>query len=219
MPYGIDPAVYADRPHQQPLTGMLHDKTAKKILFTGRLVYYKGADVLLEAFSRLQGNAELFLAGTGVLEPELRERAKALGAEHRVHFLGRRMTSDLRDMFADCDFFVLPSVANSEAFGIVQLEAMVYGKPVINTALPTGVPLVSPDGVTGLTVPPSDPDALAAAMDRLIADDALREQYGKAARTRVLQEYSLQKVMEQTRKVLLPDGYRLGSNFQQKKRR
>ncbi|MCR4761531.1 MAG: glycosyltransferase [Oscillospiraceae bacterium] len=219
VPYGIDPAVYADRPHQQPLTGMLHDKTAKKILFTGRLVYYKGADVLLEAFSRLQGNAELFLAGTGVLEPELRERAKALGAEHRVHFLGRRMTSDLRDMFADCDFFVLPSVANSEAFGIVQLEAMVYGKPVINTALPTGVPLVSPDGVTGLTVPPSDPDALAAAMDRLIADDALREQYGKAARTRVLQEYSLQKVMEQTRKVLLPDGYRLGSNFQQKKRR
>ena len=109
-------------------------------------------------------------------------------------------------MFADCDLFVLPSVANSEAFGIVQLEAMVYGKPVINTALPTGVPLVSIDGETGLTVPPADPDALAAAMEKLLSDDALREQYGKAARERVLSDISLQTVMKKTRAILLkPD--------------
>ena len=217
VPYGIDPAAYENRPHQTPLQEKLHDKSAKKILFTGRLVYYKGADILLDAFAKVQDNAELFLAGTGVLEPELREKAAALGIAERVHFLGRRMTPELRDMFADCDLFVLPSVANSEAFGIVQLEAMVCGKPVINTALPTGVPLVSIHGETGLTVPPSDPDALAEAMQKLITNDALREQYGKAARERVLSTFSLETVMEKTRAVLLkPDSRRM---IQQPKRR
>lgn len=203
VPYGIAPEEYEMRPHLEPLKGYLHDKSAKKILFTGRLVYYKGADVLLEAFANLKSNAELFFAGTGVLEPELQARAETLGIRERVHFLGRRMTPELRDMFAECDLFVLPSVANSEAFGIVQLEAMVNGKPVINTALPTGVPLVSLDGETGLTVPPQDPDALTKAMEQLLTDDALREQYGKAARERVLREFSLQTVMEKTRKILL----------------
>ncbi|MBP0967099.1 MAG: glycosyltransferase [Oscillospiraceae bacterium] len=204
VPYGIDPAAYEQRPHLTPLQNHLHDKTAKKILFTGRLVYYKGADVLLEAFAKTRENAELFLAGNGVLEQELKEKAAFLGIAERVHFLGRRMTPELRDMFADCDMFVLPSVANSEAFGIVQLEAMVYGKPVINTALPTGVPLVSLHGETGLTVPPADPEALAQAMDTLLSDDALRAQYGKAARERVLREFSLDTVMRKTRAVLLP---------------
>ncbi len=208
VPYGIDPAVYEQRPHLTPLQNHLHDKTAKKILFTGRLVYYKGADVLLEAFAQTRENAELFLAGSGVLEQELKERAAALGIAARVHFLGRRMTPELRDMFADCDLFVLPSVANSEAFGIVQLEAMVYGKPVINTALPTGVPLVSIHGETGLTVPPADPEALAQAMDTLLSDDALRAQYGNAARERVLRAFSLETVMRKTRAVLLPNDTR-----------
>lgn len=202
VPYGIEPADYEHRPHLSPLSAVMHDKTAKKVLFTGRLVYYKGADILLEAFSGLQTNAELFFAGTGVLENELKARAEALGIAERVHFLGRRMTPELRDMFAECDLFVLPSVANSEAFGIVQLEAMVNGKPVINTSLPTGVPLVSIDGETGLTVPPQDAPALTAAMEKLLTDDALREQYGRAARERVLREFSLETVMEKTRAVL-----------------
>lgn len=202
VPYGIDPAAYEIRPHLDPYAGHLYNKDAKRILFTGRLVYYKGADVLLEAFANLKTNAELFFAGGGVLENDLRARAETLGIAERVHFLGRRMTPELRDLFAECDIFVLPSVANSEAFGIVQLEAMVYGKPVINTALPTGVPLVSIGGETGLTVPPGDAGALTEAMETLLADDALRAQYGKAARARVLRDFSLKKVMTETRRVL-----------------
>lgn len=205
IPYGIDASLYDAALRIPILQDRLHSKTAKKILFVGRLVYYKGVDVLLEAFAALPEsvNCELFLAGTGVLEEQLKTRAQELGVADRVHFLGRRMDADLRAAFADCDLFVLPSVANSEAFGIVQLEAMVYGKPVINTALPTGVPLVSVHGETGLTVPPSDAEALSNAMELLLRDDELRMQYGKAARRRVLEQFDLQTILAKTRCVLL----------------
>lgn len=114
----------------------------------------------------------------------------------QVHFLGNLEEADLRAAFADCDIFVLPSTANSEAFGIVQQEAMVYGKPVINTALPTGVPHVSLDGVTGITVPPEDVPALAQAIQKLADGKALREQYGRAAAKRVEEEYEEADVVD-----------------------
>lgn len=203
IPYGISAAEYDAVPRMPVLTQRLHHAKAKKILFTGRLVYYKGVDVLLEAFAQVRQESELFLAGEGVLESALRARAAELHIAERVHFLGKRMTPELRAAFADCDVFVLPSVANSEAFGIVQLEAMVYGKPVINTALPTGVPLVSRAGETGLTVPPGDAAALANALDTLLADDALRARYGAAARQRVLDTFEIEHVLRQTWTCLL----------------
>lgn len=203
IPYGISAAEYDAVPRMPVLTSRLHHAGAKKVLFTGRLVYYKGVEVLLEAFAKVRQESELFLAGTGVLEPTLRTRAVELGIAERVHFLGKRMTPELRAAFADCDLFVLPSVANSEAFGIVQLEAMVYGKPVINTALPTGVPLVSLEGQTGLTVSPSNADALACAMETLLSDDTLRARYGAAARKRVLDTFEIEHVLRQTWEILL----------------
>ena len=114
----------------------------------------------------------------------------------QVHFLEPLPEADLRAAFADCDFLVLPSVANSEAFGIVQLEAMVYGKPVINTALPTGVPHVSLDGITGLTVAPGDADALAKAMQTLVDAPELRQSFGAAAAERVKQEFEESGVLD-----------------------
>ena len=192
VPYGIDPKKYLDIPKKPVLTEQLADSSRKKILFAGRLVYYKGVGVLIDAFEKTQG-AELFIVGKGNDEEALRKQAMPLG--ERVHFIGTLSDEDLRAAFSDCDFFVLPSIEKSEAFGIVQLEAMVCGKPVINTDLDTSVPLVSLDGKTGITVKAGDSDELARAMDTLIRNDELRHEYGRAAAERVLSEFSLDSMI------------------------
>lgn len=83
----------------------------------------------------------------------------SLGLEERVKFLGKVSNEPLKYCYQICDVFVLPSVEPTEAFGLVQLEAMAYGKPVINTLLPIGVSFVSIDGKTGLTVEPRNGDS------------------------------------------------------------
>lgn len=194
VPYGITPEDYLLVERSPFLTGRLNDKKNIKVFFTGRLVYYKGVDILLKAFTMTE-NCELFIAGTGEMEQELKDFAKRNNIGKKVHFLGFLPDNELKQAYADCDIFVLPSVAKSEAFGIVQLEAMVYGKPVINTKLPSGVPYVSVHGKTGLTVPPSDAKALAEAINTLAADEKMRESFGKAAAERVMTEFSEKNVI------------------------
>lgn len=100
---------------------------------------------------------------------------------------------DIVPYYQACDAFVLPSCDNNEALGLVQVEAMLCGKPVINTALPTGVPHVSLHGETGLTVPVGDSAALAEAMAVFIEDPGLRIRMGEAARLRALAEFTVDK--------------------------
>lgn len=194
LPYGITVEDYLNIDRKPILTEKLTDKNSVKVFFTGRLVYYKGVDVLLKAFAKVK-NCELFIAGTGELENSLKTCAESRGLTEKVHFLGFLSDEELRQAYADCDIFVLPSVVKSEAFGIVQLEAMVYGKPVINTNLPSGVPHVSLDGETGLTVPPSDVKALAKAINRLAEDKELREELGRNAAERVKEKFSEKKII------------------------
>lgn len=203
IPYGIDVDSYRAAPRLPILRKHQNDAERVRVLFVGRFVYYKGIEVLLEAFQQVHG-CELFLVGRGTeeMETKLRQMTETGGMTQRVHFLGNLSEEELRAAFADCDLFVLPSVANSEAFGLVQLEAMVYGKPVINTALATGVPYVSLNGVTGLTVPPENPQALAAAIQKLADDPALRNAYGKAAVERIEQKFKEADVIEAVYAVL-----------------
>ena len=205
VPYGITPEDYLSVERVPFLTEKCADRESVKIFFTGRLVYYKGVEVLLRAFryaSGAQCKCELFIAGTGELEDKLKAMAERFGIAEKVHFLGFLPDEQLRQAYADCDIFVLPSVVRSEAFGIVQLEAMVYGKPVINTDLPSGVPYVSLHGKTGLTVRPNDPKQLAAAMVKLAKDGGMRERFGKAAKQRVMDVFSEKDVLERLYGVL-----------------
>lgn len=159
------------------------------VLAVGRLVYYKGFDVLVEAMRHV--DARLVIVGGGPLDSALRAQAAAAGVAGKITFLGELQNEEVAPFFAAADVFVLPSVARSEAFGIVQLEAMACGTPVVNTSLDSGVPWVSRHLETGLTVPPRDPRALASAIERLLADDDLRRRFGDAARARVRDEFSV----------------------------
>lgn len=164
------------------------------VLGAGRLVYYKGFEYLVRAMNRV--DAHLLIAGDGPLRADLERAATESGVADRVTLLGR--VEDLRPLYHAADVFALPSVARSEAFGIVQMEAMACGVPVVNTALDSGVPFVSPDGVTGLTVPPADADALGAALTRILDDDALRQRMSAAARARVAGELSAERMARRT---------------------
>lgn len=169
------------------------------ILFVGRLIYYKGADVLVRAMEHV--GADLVMIGRGPLEGELRTIATARGIQDRVRFVPPVDGAELAAWYHAADIFVLPSVARSEAFGLVQIEAHAAGTPVVSTDLTTGVPYANLDGVTGLTVPVGDSGALAVALQRLLIDDATREKFGQQARERALRDFTVERMVENTRAV------------------
>jgi rhamnosyl/mannosyltransferase len=193
---------YRDRCHVVPFgieeQGFLHPDVAqveeirrrhgsRLILAVGRLVYYKGFEYLVEAMRDVH-SGKLIIAGDGPLREYLLAKAQAMGAQDRVELIGNVV--DLAPYYQAADIFVLPSIARSESFGIVQLEAMACGKPVVNTQIDSGVPYVSLDGVTGLTVNPQSPEALSQAINQLMTDADLRKRLGEAARERVRHEFS-----------------------------
>ena len=195
VPYGIPNKIIGDASkfERAGQNEPIHEKTC--FLFVGRLVYYKGCDVLLKAFRSVH-DAELVIVGTGPLESELKRLVEEYGMIDRVHF--KRDLSDQQIMkeYQKCDVFVLPAVARSEAFGLVQIEAMAYGKPVINTALPSGVPYVSIHNVTGLTVEPNHAEQLGDAMNWMVEHPAERMQMGERACQRVKEEYQESTMIE-----------------------
>ncbi|NLL37748.1 MAG: glycosyltransferase [Fretibacterium sp.] len=155
-----------------------------RVLFCGRFSYYKGLSYLLEAIAQVP-DASLILVGRGEKEAELKEQAAALGLEGRMLFLDHLPDELYPAIYHTADLFVLPSAYRSEAFGIVSLEAMAAGLPLVTTELGTGTSFYNVDGETGFVVPPMDPDALAEAINKLLTDRELASQMGLAARKRV----------------------------------
>jgi rhamnosyl/mannosyltransferase len=189
LPYGVSPSLTT--PSEPSRTS---DGTALRILFVGRLVYYKGLDVLLHAVARVTEEPTLLsIVGAGPLRAELEELASALGVQHRVEFLGAVDDVALRDLYQVHDVFVMPSGSRAETFGIAMCEAMAHGLCAISTSVGTGTDWVNLDGVTGLVVPPADPEALAAALRRLARDTELRARFAHAAQQRVRREFSFER--------------------------
>jgi glycosyltransferase involved in cell wall biosynthesis len=131
--------------------------------------------------------------GAGPEEPRLRALA---GGRPSVRFAGRVGDADLVAHYHAADLFCLPSVTIAEAFGIVLLEAMACGRPLVTTSLPTGISAVNRDGQTGLIVPPGDVPALGEAIGALAGDRARREAMGRAARRVFEAEYTAERMVE-----------------------
>ncbi len=158
------------------------------LLFVGLLRYYKGLDHLIRAMRDI--DARLLVVGSGPMAEEWQALVAELGLTEKVFFAGRVQDEELPAHFQACDIFVLPASHRSEAFGVVQVEAMACGKAVVSTELGTGTSYVNVDGQTGLVVPARDPGALVSAINRLLADEQLRTAMGERGRERSRQEFS-----------------------------
>jgi glycosyltransferase involved in cell wall biosynthesis len=198
IPYGI--RVERFRHRDTEAIARIRARFGPRLLLTvGRLIHYKGFEFLVRAMRDI--DAHLLIVGDGLLRKTLENQARALGLGQRITFLGEMQNHALAPYYQAADIFVLPSIARSEAFGIVQLEAMACGVPVVNTRLDSGVPFVSLDGITGVTVPPADPQSLAAAINLLLRDPALRARCGAAAARRVNEEFTLDRMIRSTLEV------------------
>ena len=197
VPLALDADQHALTPALAPrVEALRQERPEPMVLFVGRLVPYKGVDVLLRALPDLTARA--VIVGEGPLRGELEVLARDLGIADRVRFAGNASGDELTALYHACDLFALPSVTKAEAFGMVQLEAMSCRKPVICTDLPSGVPWVNEHGVTGLVVPPRDVSAFAAALQSLLEDPQLRKTMGENGRARVLREFSIPRMVAQT---------------------
>ena len=196
VPFGIDVKKYASSDDIIEKVKTIRDKYGPKIvLFVGRLIYYKGVEYLIKAMKKV--DASLVIIGEGPLRESMLRLAADMDAEHKIHFLGGNISdADMVAYYHACDVFVLPSVENSEAFGIVQMEAMACGKPVVNTNLPTGVPYVSLDNETGYTVPIKDPEALSRAINAILLNNETRQKFGANALKRVNAEFTMDRMMD-----------------------
>lgn len=193
-------------PQQMPKG--LKDATSEPrlaVLFVGRLELRKGIDVLLDAvptLTKLHPNVEFWIAGDDTLEigEGITAKQKFLSANvrsairDRVKFLGRVDEDELHWLYANCDILVAPS--RFESFGLIFLEAMMFGKPSVGCRA-GGMPEVLEDSVSGFLAEPGDVTTLAAALDRLISDAGLRDRMGKAARKRFDEHFEASIVARQ----------------------
>jgi glycosyltransferase involved in cell wall biosynthesis len=162
------------------------------LLFVGLLRYYKGLQYLLDAMPQIP--ARLLIVGEGPMGDSLRTQARELELDDKVVFVGRVSDEDLPIYYRAADLFVLPASERAEAYGLVQLEAMSSGLPVVCTELGTGTSYVNRHGESGLVVPPRDPGALAQAINVLLADEALRHRLGQGALQRS-EMFSLERML------------------------
>ena len=158
----------------------------KKIIFAlGRLVPYKGFDCLVRAAAFLDDDYVVLIGGSGPLREQLESQIRSLGLEGKVKLLGYVRDESLPLLYNACDVFVMSSQMKTEAFGIVQIEAMSCGKPVVATIIPeSGVSWVNEHGVSGLNVAPQDAEAMAAAISRICAGEESYRNYSAGAKAR-----------------------------------
>jgi glycosyltransferase involved in cell wall biosynthesis len=201
LPLGIETERFRETPEIK-----LHAAELKKIaqgrpiiLFVGRLRYYKGLHFLIQAMPRI--DAHLIIVGTGPEEKNLRKQAEMFKVSEKITMAGTVSDEKLVEYYHAADVFCLPSHLRSEAYGLVQLEAMASGLPVVSCDIKTGVAYINMDGETGIIVDPASPSKLAEALNRILSDEELRKRLGEKARERVFAEFDVSHMINSLKKI------------------
>jgi glycosyltransferase involved in cell wall biosynthesis len=194
IPFGVDEHRFVPRAHPERPDTFPEVARGPVAVFVGRLVSYKGLDVLLRAVAGTDLN--VVMVGDGPLREWLAQEIVRLQLGDRVIWAGAVSDKELPGYYQSADYFVLPSTTPAEMFGISTVEAMACALPVITTALTTGVREVSEPEVTGLVVPPGNVERLRAAMQQLHGDAELRARMGEAARRRVEERFTITQMVD-----------------------
>jgi rhamnosyl/mannosyltransferase len=198
VPLSINPTDYEKTARIEKKIQKIQKLHPKYALFVGRLVHYKGVEVLLKA---LKGsNVPIVMIGKGPLKEKIK-KLSTLTEFYKITLLEPQPFEDLLAYLWASNFLILPSIQNSEAFGIVQLEAMICKKPVVSTKLPTGVSYVNINKETGFLVEPKNVEKLNKAIIRLYKDNELCTKMGQNAYKRVKDLFTENKMMESIIKV------------------
>jgi rhamnosyl/mannosyltransferase len=193
IPFGIARERYELGEAGRARAAALRERYGKFVLFVGRFVSYKGVPTLIESMRSVDGH--LVVVGDGPMRPAVEEAIARHGLASRVSLVGAVPQAELNAYLEACAVLALPSVSRAENFGMILLEGMLFGKPLVTSRLRSGVEAVNEEGRTGLVVEPRDPAALAAALSRLLSDDALRASMGAAARARLEGHFSVEKMI------------------------
>lgn len=195
VPFAIDPEPFLEVSIER-IQSIKNQYADRFIIFAlGRHVYYKGFEYLITAMQWVN-NAVLLLGGQGPLTSILKKQVEELNLEEKVKFLGSIEEADLPAYYHAADVFCLPSIKPSEAYGLVQLEAMACKKPVICCELNNGVTFVNQHEITGVTVPPHQPHAFAEAIIALQNNPRLRQTFGENGFKRVTETLSISSMVK-----------------------
>lgn len=192
LPIGVD----AMEPDKQQVEALRRRYKGKKIIFSlGRMVPYKGFEYLIRSADYLDDSYVILIGGEGPLRNQLKNEIRMCGLQGRVELIGFVSDGDLPAYFGACTLFCLPSVEKTEAYGIVQIEAMSCSKPVVATRIEgSGVSWVNKHGVSGLNVESRNAMALADAIHAITKDTATYQTYCHNARERYLDVFTRQRM-------------------------
>ncbi len=202
VPYGIDLNLFKlNSASSKELEQLKKNYAGKKVLlFVGRLVPYKGLKYLIHAMREVvekYNEAVLLIVGDGVLKSELEAIVKKLNLTKHVKFLSEIHNKDLTPYYYLSDMFILPSIYKSEAFGIVQLEAMACSKPIISTnVLGSGISYVNKNNETGIIIEPYDSRKLSSSMIKLLKNNSLKKKLGNNGKRRVKKFFSKEAMVK-----------------------
>ena len=175
----------------------------KKLIFTvGRLVGYKGHKYLIDSAKYLPEDYVILIGGSGPLFEEMQKQIEDEKLTHKVILLGRLSDEALADYYGACDLFCLSSIWKTEAFGMVQIEAMSCSKPVVATEIPgSGVAWVNKHGYSGLNVSPEDSVAIADAIKYILSDDRIYQTFSSNAKARYEEHFTKPLFLERCRDI------------------